>query len=55
MLDTSFLNDHKFLLALNKSRFTVQRKSEYAKPVENYGIGGIIVQRRTENGRIASL
>lgn len=35
VLDTSFLNDHKFLQALNKSRFTVQRKSEYTKPVEH--------------------
>lgn len=34
ILYTSFLNDHKFLPALNKGRFTVWRISEYTKPVE---------------------
>lgn len=55
MLDTSFLNDHKFLPVLNKNRFTVQRKSEYTEPGERLGKGRYNLQRKSENSRIAYL
>lgn len=55
MLDTSFLNDHKFLLVLNKNRFTVQWKSEYSEPGERLGKGRDYSQRRSENSGIAYL
>lgn len=55
MLDTSFLNDHKFLLELNKNRFTVQRKREYTEPGEHLGKGRNNFQRKSENSRIAYL
>lgn len=55
MLDTSFLNDHKFLLALNKNRFTVQRESEYSEPGERLGKGRDYLQRKSENSGIAYL
>lgn len=55
MLDTSFLNDHKFLPALNKNRFTVQRKSEYSEPGERLGKGRNYLQRKSEYSRTAYL
>lgn len=51
MLDPSFLNDRKFLPALNKNRFTVQRKSEYTEPGEYLGKGRIYLQRKSENSQ----
>lgn len=55
MLDPSFLNDHKFLPALNKNWFTLQRKSEYTEPGECLGKGRNYLQRKSENSRVAYL